>query len=207
MAPETKGETNYQSHESLSLQRPLTGDAALARARRRDRRSGACLPRHRCRSEADFHDSHFHITNYIQEGTDIHDLRRDDGRHHRSLHRLRSAAAADLGVRQHRRFRADLLPAVRCPALLLLVHRRPHRHGLQVARAGAAAPLRPHDHRLQPRRHVRRRPHPAGAAHLPGGVLGDRRVHHPQGVRVGEGRRRGRQPHQPGPRPDLRLRR
>ena len=37
--------------------------------------------------------------------------------------------------------------------------------------AGGAGALRPDDHRLQPRRHVRGRPHPARAADLPGRLL------------------------------------
>ena len=70
-------------------------------------------------------------------------------------------------------------------------------------RAGA---LRPDDHRLQPRGHVRGRPHQARAADVPRRVLRDRRVHDPQGVRLLEDRRRDGQPHQPGARPHPRLR-
>ena len=42
---------------------------------------------------------------------------------------------------------------------------------------------------------------------LPGRLLRDRRVHHPQGVRLLEGRRRRREPHRSGARPDPRFRR
>ena len=51
---------------------------------------------------------------------------------------VRHPAAAAVVVRQHRRLRADLLPADRRAALLLLVHRRLHRDGLPVADAGAS---------------------------------------------------------------------
>ena len=75
-------------------------------------------------------------------------------------------------VRQFGRLRADLLPAERCTALLLLVHRRLHRQRLQIADAGRAGALRSDDHRLQSRRHVRRRSHPPGAPHLSRRLLG-----------------------------------
>ena len=52
-----------------------------------------------------------------------------------------------------------------------------------------------------------RRSHPARAAHVSRRLLRDRRVHHPQGVRLVEGRRRDRQPDQSGARPHPRLRR
>ena len=103
-------------------------------------------------------------------------------------------------------FAPDLLPADRRAALLLLVHRRLHRDGLPVADAGGAGALRPDDHRLQPGRHVRRRSHPARAADVPRRLLGHRRVHDPQGVRLLQDRGRDGQPHEPGARPDPRLR-
>ena len=51
---------------------------------------------------------------------------------------LRHPAPAAVVVRQHRRLRADLLPADRRAALLLLVHRRLHRDGLPVAAAATS---------------------------------------------------------------------
>ena len=60
---------------------------------------------------------------------------------------------------------------------------------------GGAGALRSDDHRLQPRRHVRRRSHPARAHDLPRRLLGHRRVHHPQGVRLVEDRGRHGEPH------------
>ena len=94
-----------------------------------------------------------------------------------------------------RRLRADLLPADRRAALLLLVHRRVHRaSAYRSLRRRTAGALRPDDHRLQSGRHVRRRSHPPRAEDLPRRVLRHRRVHDPQGVRLAEDRRRARQP-------------
>ena len=66
--------------------------------------------------------------------------------------------------------------------------------------------VRSHDHRLQPDRHVRGRPHPARAADVSGSVLWNRRVHDSQGVRFFEGGGRGGEPEGSGARPDSRLR-
>ena len=97
---------------------------------------------------------------------------------------LRDPAAADLGVRQHRSLRADVLPADRRAALLLLVHRCFHRDGVSLAHERRAGTLRPDDHRVQPCRHVRGRSHPARAADLSRRLFRNRRVHGPQGIRV-----------------------
>ncbi len=70
-------------------------------------------------------------------------------------------------LRQFGRLRADLLPAERRAALLLLVHRRLHRQRLSRAEPGRAGALRPDDHRLQSGGHVRRRSHPPRAAGFP----------------------------------------
>ena len=78
-------------------------------------------------------DSHFHLTNYVQEGTDIHDFLKIMGDKVGRVGAVRDSAAADLVVRQHRRLRPDLLPADRRAALLLLVHRRLHRDGVPLA--------------------------------------------------------------------------
>ena len=85
-----------------------------------------------------FHDAHFHLTNYVQQGTDIRKYLRDHGRQGRPLDAVRHPAAADLVVRELGRLRADLLPAVRRAALLLLVHRRLHRDRVPEAHARAA---------------------------------------------------------------------
>ncbi len=75
---------------------------------------------------------------------------------------------------------------------------------LHEGRAGA---LRSDDHGLQPRGHVRRRSHQARAEDLPGRLLGHRRVHGAQGVRLAEGGGRDGEPHEPGARSHLRLHR
>ena len=65
--------------------------AALATARPRRRRRAA-----RPRTGYDFDDSHFHLTNYIQEGTDVRDFLRIMGTQGRPVHAVRHPAAADL---------------------------------------------------------------------------------------------------------------
>ena len=132
---------------------------------------------------------------------------RDHGHARRPLDAVRHPAAAAVVVRQLGRLRADLLPADRRAALLLLVHRRLHRQRLPLAVASRAGALRSDDHRLQPGRHVRRRSHPPRAADVSRRLHRHRRVQHPQGVRVVEGLRRDRQPDQPGARSHPRLRR
>ena len=90
-------------------------------------------------------------------------------------------------ARRHRRRRADVLPASDAPlyyysftdAYIAMQYR-----SLSPARAGA---VRPDDHRVQSRRHVRRGPHPPRAADLPGRLHRHRRIHDPQGIRVGQG--------------------
>ena len=114
-----------------------------------------------------FNDSHFHLTNYIQQGTDMRQVRgRDHGRQGLPVDAVRHPAAADLVVRELGRLRADVLPADGRAALLLLVHRCLHRERVPEADARAAQAARPDDHRVQPGRHVRGRPHPARAGDL-----------------------------------------
>ena len=73
----------------------------------------------------------------LRPGGDRHPrLPEGDGRQGGTRRALRHPAAAAVVLRQHRRLRADLLPADRRAALLLLVHRRVHRDGLPVAVAG-----------------------------------------------------------------------
>ena len=85
---------------------------------------------------------------------------------------VRHPAAADVGPRELRRLRADLLPADRRAALLLLVHRRLGGDAVPLADQGAAGSSRSHDHRLQPCRHVRGRSHPPRARDVPGVFTG-----------------------------------
>ena len=81
----------------------------------------------------EFYDSHFHLTNYIQQGIDAARVPADHGHARRAIDALRHSAAAAVVVRQLGRLRADVLPAERRAALLLLVHRRLHRQRLPVA--------------------------------------------------------------------------
>ena len=80
-------------------------------------------------------DSHFHLTNYVQEGTDIHDFLKIMG------DKVGRVALFGIPLQQTWSygntgdFAPDLLPADRRAALLLLVHRRLHRDGLPLADA------------------------------------------------------------------------
>ena len=151
---------------------PLTGDAAPAEAS----------------PEYLFHDAHFHLTNYIQQGTDIHKYLEIMGDKVGRSTLFGIPAAADLVIRELGRFRPDLLPAIRRAPVLLLVHRRVYRQRVPEARARAAQAHRPDDHGFQPGRHVCGGPHPARARDLPGRVYRNRRVHDPQGVCLLKGR-------------------
>ena len=108
-----------------------SGSSRASCRRRRTRR-----PPQPAGAAAEFNDSHFHLTNYIQEGIDVRDVPEDHGHARRPLDAVRHPAAAAVVVRELRRFRADLLPAERCAALLLLVHRRLHRERVPIAAAG-----------------------------------------------------------------------
>ena len=125
----------------------------------------------------EFYDSHFHLTNYIQQGLDPAQFLQIMGT------RVGRSTLFGIPLQQQwshaqlRRLCAHLLPAERRAALLLLVHRRLHRERLLVADAGGAGAFRPDDYRVQPGRHVRRRSHPPRAPDLPRCVLGHRRVH------------------------------
>ena len=83
------------------------------------------------------------------------------------FHALRHPAAAAVVVRELRRLCPDLLSADRRAALLLLVHRRPHRERVPVPVEGRSTTVRSDDYRIQSSRHVRGRPHSARAEHVP----------------------------------------
>ena len=94
----------------------------------------APAPQRRSRQLATtFNDSHFHLTNYIQEGIDVRDFLEIMG--------TRVGRSTLFGIPLQQQwsygnsgdFAPDLLPAHRRAALLLLVHRRLHRHGLPRA--------------------------------------------------------------------------
>ena len=154
-----------------------------------------------------FNDAHVHLTNYIQEGTDIRDFLRVMGDKVGRDDALWNPAPATVDVFEHGRFRALVLPANGRPALLLLVHRRADRHGLSLAAAGATGALRSDDHRVQSDGHVRRRSHSARAHDLSRRVRRNRRIFDSQGVRVVQDCRRDGDPEQPRARSHLRFRR
>ena len=170
---------------ALAGARPLCG-----RARRRRAGAAGRTAAQRRRPATWCNDSHFHLTNYVQEGTDIHDFlkimgdeggprRRSSGS--RCSRRGRTATPATSRPTYYLQTDAPLYYYSFTDAFIAMAYR-----SLTPERAGA---LRPDDHRLQPRRHVRGRPHQARAADVPRRLLGDRRVHDPQGVRL---RRRSR---------------
>ena len=99
---------------------------------------------------------------------------------------IRRTSAARVVVRGRRRSCSDVLPPLRCALVLLLVHGRVDRDGVQIPAKGTAGSLRSHDHGFQPCGHVCGGPHPQGAQDLPRRVHGHRRVHHSQRVRVSE---------------------
>ena len=142
-----------------------------------------------------FNDSHFHLTNYIQQGPTIDEFLRLMGTKVGRVDAVRHPAAAAVVVRELRRLRADLLPADRRAALLLLVHRRVHRacayRSLTPAEQARFDPMitgfNPAD--MYAADHIRR-----VLTTFPGVFSGIGEFTHPQGVRLVEDRRRGRQP-------------
>ena len=173
--------------------RPLAADAGAAAQPRR---------------HADqFNDSHFHLTNYIQEGTDVRNSSRSWGRGSggrrcsafRCSRRGRYGNTGDFAPTYYLQTDAPLYYYSFTDAFIAMAYR-----SLPPAAAGA---LRPDDHRVQSGRHVCRRSHPARADDVPRRVLRHRRVHHPQGVRLVEGRRRDGEPDQSRARPNPGFRR
>ena len=150
---------------------------------------------------------HFHLTNYIQEGTEHPRLPEDHGHARSAASRCsasrcsssgRTSNTGDFAPTYYLQTDAPLYYYSFTDAFIAMAYRSLH--------AGRAGALRSDDHRVQPGRHVRGRSHPPRADDVPGRVHRHRRVHDPQGVRVVEDRRRDRQPHQPGARPPARFR-
>ena len=152
------------------------------------------------------HDSHLHLTNYIQEGPDIRDFLKVMGT------KVGRVAIFGLPLQQmwDKNNTGDFAPTYYlqsdAPLYYYSFTDAFIAMAVQVADAGRAGALRSDDHGLQPRGHVRRRPHQARAADVPRRVLRHRRVHDPQGVRLVEDRRQDSQPPRPGPGPHPRLR-
>jgi hypothetical protein len=111
----------------------------------------------------EFNDSHFHLTNYIQEGTDIHDFVGMMGTTIGRSTLFGIPLQQQWSYANTGDFCTNLLPADRRAALLLLVYRRVDCHGLQVALARATIAPGSDDQRFQPRRHVCGRSYPPRA--------------------------------------------
>jgi hypothetical protein len=115
-----------------------------------------------------FHDSHFHLTNYIQEGITMQDFLGIMGT------RVGRSTVFGIPLQQMWSYgnSGDFAPTyylqTDAPLYYYSFTDAVYRHGVPLAAEGAAGALRPDDHRLQPGRHVRRRPHQARAAHVPG---------------------------------------
>ena len=113
-----------------------------------------------------FNDSHFHLTNYVQKGTDIRDYLEIMG------DKVGRSTLFGIPLQQTWSYEnsGDYAPTyylqIRRAALLLLVHRRLHRQRVPVAAGAGPRAARPDDHRLQSGRHVRGRSHPARAGDL-----------------------------------------
>ena len=95
----------------------------------------APAPARTAASPGTFNDNHLHLTNYIQQGTDIRQMLALMGSTVGRAAIFGIPAAAGVVLPGDRQLRADLLPGYRRAALLLLVHRRLHRHGLPIADA------------------------------------------------------------------------
>ena len=119
----------------------------------------------------EFNDSHFHLTNYIQQGIDVRAFLEIMGnRVRRSTlfgiplqQQWSYANSGDYAPTYYLQTDAPLYYYSFTDAYIAMAYR-----SLPKRRAGA---LRPDDHRLQPRRHVRGRSHPARAADVPRRVL------------------------------------
>ena len=132
----------------------------------------------------EFNDSHFHLTNYIQQGIDVRKFLEIMGtRVGRSTlfgiplqQQWSYANSGDFAPTYYLQSDAPLYYYSFTDAYIASVYR-----ALLEGRAGA---LRSDDHRLQPGRHVRRRSHPPRADDVPRRLHRHRRVQHPQGVRL-----------------------
>ena len=83
----------------------------------------------------EFYDSHFHLTNYVQQGITPREFLQIMGTRVGRSTLFGIPLQQQWSYAQLGRLRADLLPAQRRAALLLLVHRRLHRQRLPSADA------------------------------------------------------------------------
>ena len=116
----------------------------------------------------EFNDSHFHLTNYIQEGTDIHDFLKIMG------NRVGRVAIFGIPLQQQWSYRVDgdnapiYYSELRRSFVLLLVHRRMDCNGLQIFPEAQRGTPRSHDYGLQSYRYVCCGSHSPSAADFPG---------------------------------------
>ena len=130
-----------------------------------------------------FNDSHFHLTNYIQQGIGVRDFLGIMGtRVGRSTlfgiplqQQWSYANSGDFAPTYYLQSDAPLYYYSFTDAYIASVYRS--------LTPGGTGALRSDDHRVQPGGHVRRRSHPPRAADLPRRVHRHRRVQHPQGIR------------------------
>ena len=143
-------------------------------------------------SDGEFNDSHFHLTNYVQKGTTLRDFLEDHGRR-RSAGRRCSGSRCSRPGRTRTRVTLRRRYYLQTDAPLYYYSFTDAAH-----RDGVPARLKPSEQaRFDPMitgfnpadmyavDHIRRVLHD-----VPGRLHGHRRVHHPQGVRVVEGRGR-----------------
>ena len=138
----------------------------------------------------EFNDSHFHLTNYIQEGIDVRAVPEDHGHPRRPIDAVRHSAAAAVVVRA--------TPATSPRPTTCRATRRSTttRSPTPTSRASTAS-LSPAEQArfdpmitgFNPADMYARRSHPACAADVSRRVLRHRRVHDSQGIRLGQDRR------------------
>ena len=180
-----------------------TGSRSRLALAARDRRPRRCVRRAAARQAPaprltlSFNDSHFHLTNYVQEGIDIRDVPEDHGQQGRPIDAVRHPAAAAMGVRATP---ATSPPRTTCrPTRRSTTTRSPtptSRWRIASLTQGGAGALRSDDHRLQSGGHVRGRSHQPRADDVSRRVLpasASSRIHK-EFVSV-EDRRRDGQPH------------
>ena len=178
---------------------------AAGGSRRRARPLGGAGAR---RGADEFNDSHFHLTNYIQQGIDVQRVPADHGHARRPLDAVRHPAAAAVVVRATPA--TSRRPTTCRPTRRSTTTRSPTPTSPCVYRSLTPAEQARFDPMItgfNPADMYARRSHPPRADDVPRRVHRHRRVQHPQGVRLVEDRRRDRQPDQPGARSHPRLRR